>query len=972
MTPIPHTGTLTRTILLTGLALSSVIIASYLFYPSFIRFLNYKTTDVIMALSNPKPASGDTVIVDLDEKSLSQYGQWPWPRHRLSHLLQRVNELGATSIGLDLILAEPDRTSPRNWQSEVGRELGYQIDTSNIPAEVIDHDRYLTETLALGPFVLGYEFLFKPQPDTTPKPPCGLHPLNVVWIKNPISTQMRTCFFKAHQVVCNRQMFSEAVSYAGFLNATPDLDGILRRIPLLIQFDDQLFPSFALAVLMQSKGLTQVHLIQEKNGFLKLIAGNSIIPIDRQGNVIVNFSSGTDVVHRVSAADVLGGVLSPDRLKDKLVLIGSSASGLKQIYQTPGKPVSTHVDVHAQLLENLITGQVVIRSHVFLLWEALLGVLIATLLCVSIAKMEILGSAMVGGLCLCGVWLGMETILRTNGLLFSPFLPTVLILTNYTILTILKTWKNQHHARRRVEDTLYLLKASEKNLNSIITTIPDIVFRLDTKGRITFISSAISKYSHQPETLIGQSIFNLVPSSDRPKAQYRLNEKRTGVRATCDLELQLLLPHNPKDEAEGKRYFSVSAEGIYSSDTPDPAGFMGTQGIIKDITEQKKIEDQLLQAQKMEVVGSLAAGIAHDLNNILIGVVSYPDLLLMELPEDSPLRNRIITIQQSGQKAAAIVQDLLTLARRGVKISELINLNTIISEYLKSPEYNALKHAHPQIKIQSHMAPDLLNIKGSPVHFSKVLMNLLHNAAEAMPAGGRILLSTFNRYLDTPRQMYEEVPTGEYVCLRLDDEGVGINSEDLKKIFDPFYTKKMMQKSGSGLGMTVIWATIKDHAGYIDVQSKEGEGTQIDIYLPATRELADDKPRRMTLEEYIGTEHILIVDDMPDQIEIAVKMLARLGYKVSSVSSGEAAVDFMQKDKADLVVLDMMMPDGIDGLETYRRIIAIHPHQKAIIASGFSESERVKTLQNLGAGPYIQKPYTLEKIGVAIRKELDR
>jgi CheY-like chemotaxis protein len=251
-------------------------------------------------------------------------------------------------------------------------------------------------------------------------------------------------------------------------------------------------------------------------------------------------------------------------------------------------------------------------------------------------------------------------------------------------------------------------------------------------------------------------------------------------------------------------------------------------------------------------------------------------------------------------------------------------------------------------------------------------MNLISNAAEAMPAGGRITLLTRNRYLDMARNAYELIPEGEYVRLSVVDEGVGIAQNDYKKVFEPFYTKKSMGQSGTGLGMTVIWSTVKDHAGYIDLQSHEGEGTRFDIYLPATREAVTDKERRVVLEDYVGTEHILVVDDVPEQRDVAVKMLGKLGYSVTSVSSGEAAVAYMQSHTVDLLVLDMVMIPGIDGLETYRRIISLRPCQKAIITSGFSESARVKALQELGAGAYIRKPYTLERIGLAARRELDR
>ena len=241
-----------------------------------------------------------------------------------------------------------------------------------------------------------------------------------------------------------------------------------------------------------------------------------------------------------------------------------------------------------------------------------------------------------------------------------------------------------------------------------------------------------------------------------------------------------------------------------------------------------------------------------------------------------------------------------------------------------------------------------------------------------MPAGGCIFLFTSNIYLDTPMNAYEKIPEGEYVRFSITDEGVGISQEDAKRIFDPFYSKKKMGKSGSGLGMTVVWAAVKDHCGYIDIQSGEGEGTRFDIYLPATRDTSGVKKTSAVLEDYVGNESLLVIDDIAEQRDIAVKMLSKLGYQVSSVPSGEAALDFLQAHSVDLLVLDMIMPDSMDGLETYRRIISIRPGQKAIIASGYSESERVRTLQQLGAGAYIQKPFTLEKIGVAVRAELDR
>jgi len=402
--------------------------------------------------------------------------------------------------------------------------------------------------------------------------------------------------------------------------------------------------------------------------------------------------------------------------------------------------------------------------------------------------------------------------------------------------------------------------------------------------------------------------------------------------------------------------------------------------VAMDITEQKRLEEerkkleaQLQRAQKMEAVGTLAGGVAHDLNNILSGLVSYPELLLFDLPKNSPLREPIQVIKESGQKAAAVVQDLLTLARRGVAVTEVVNLNSIVSQYLKSPEFEKLKTFYPNVSLQTDLEAELLPILGSPVHLSKTIMNLVSNAAEAMPCGGRILISTENRYIDTPIRGYDNIEEGDYVVFTVSDTGVGISAEDLERIFEPFYTKKMMGRSGTGLGMAVVWGTVKDHKGYIDVQSKEGKGTTFTLYFPVTKkEVArDDSP--VSMEAYMGRgESILVIDDIEQQREIASRMLRKLGYSVTAVSSGEDAIDYLRENSADLVVLDMIMEPGIDGLETFKRIIELNPAQKAIIVSGFSETDRVKEAQRLGAGAYVKKPFLLEKIGLAVREELDK
>jgi PAS domain S-box-containing protein len=389
--------------------------------------------------------------------------------------------------------------------------------------------------------------------------------------------------------------------------------------------------------------------------------------------------------------------------------------------------------------------------------------------------------------------------------------------------------------------------------------------------------------------------------------------------------------------------------------------------------EKKDLQIHLQRAKNMEAIGTLAGGVAHDLNNILGGLISYPELLYMRLPEDSPLRSYVRAIQKSGEKAAAIVQDLLTLARREVAVEEVTNLNQIVVDYLATPEHARLSATHPRVYFECDLDEHLINMMGSAIHLSKTLMNLVLNAAEAMPDGGVVTISTRNRYVDKLTRGYEELQEGDYVTLTVSDTGTGISPEDMDRIFEPFYTKKVMGKSGTGLGLAVVWGTVKDHKGYIDLQSKKGEGSAFVLYFPISRkDLIMDESIPAVADWSGNGERILVVDDIPEQREIATAIFRSLGYQVASAASGEEAIAYLQKEEADLLILDMIMEPGMDGLETYRRLLEFRPAQKALIVSGYSETDRVREALRLGAGGYVKKPYMLQTISMAVRKELSR
>ncbi len=394
---------------------------------------------------------------------------------------------------------------------------------------------------------------------------------------------------------------------------------------------------------------------------------------------------------------------------------------------------------------------------------------------------------------------------------------------------------------------------------------------------------------------------------------------------------------------------------------------------VQDVTQQRQMEERLRRAEKMEALGLMAGGVAHDLNNVIGISVGYCEMLQDELPADSALREHVDSIMQATERASAIVQDMLTMARSNVAVNKVLNLNDIVDDFLNSPELASIRAAHPKITIQSDLSPHLLNISGSPLHLMKTIMNLITNAAEAIHGGGVIRITSSNVHLDCPVKGYDAFTAGDYAVLCVSDTGEGISAENLPRIFEPFYTKKVMGRSGTGLGLAVVWGTVKDHQGYIDVASEPGLGATFSLYFPVCREDISQEPAAIDRASYMGKgEYLLVVDDVPEQRELACRLLSKLNYLTASVAGGEEAVEFVKKQSVDLIVLDMIMDPGIDGLDTYRRILEIRPGQKAIIVSGFSHTARVTETQKLGAGPYVKKPFLMETLGTAIRKELDR
>lgn len=399
---------------------------------------------------------------------------------------------------------------------------------------------------------------------------------------------------------------------------------------------------------------------------------------------------------------------------------------------------------------------------------------------------------------------------------------------------------------------------------------------------------------------------------------------------------------------------------------------------IMDISQHKKNEQKLLEfqdklakSQRMESLGLMASRVAHDLNNILSGLVSYPDLLLQKVGEDTILREEIELIRKSGIQAGDLVSDLLTVARGAKSRKEDNNLNLLVNSYRNSIEYRQLHQDFPDLQIDFELDPTIPTISSSAINITQTLSNLVVNGAEACAEKvPRIRIRTTFQVLEGSVLGFEIIPPGSYVILSVTDNGNGIAAQSKNHIFEPFYSEKELGRSGTGLGLTIIWNTIRDHNGYINLATSK-KGTRFDLFFPLSSNQNFQSISRRVMNDLVGNgERILVIDDEAFQREIARTTLKQLGYNVQTVGSGEEALEFVRSESVDLLVLDMVFETGMNGVDTFAAIKEIKPQQKALVTSGFFDLAEQARILSLGVNQYLHKPYSIAAMGRAICQAL--
>jgi PAS domain S-box-containing protein len=507
------------------------------------------------------------------------------------------------------------------------------------------------------------------------------------------------------------------------------------------------------------------------------------------------------------------------------------------------------------------------------------------------------------------------------------------------------------------------LRQSETLYRQIFNTANDAIFLTDLEGRIVACSERVLElYGYHPTELTGQSMEALVPEEKRAQAAERRN---------------YLIRHGDNIyEAEHRRKGGERMQVELSEriiDRQDRGKVIVS--CVRDITGRRQTEQalaesqsKLLRAHRMEMAGLMAGQIAHDFNNLLSPMLGLPDLIREEIPENAQARADLDLIRASAQRMAEISQQLLTLGRRGQVHTRPADVNRIVQETLATLDPRRTEG----VEVIRQLSPQLPPVLGGANQLMRAVSNLVWNAVEAMPNGGRLTVKTDVVRREQASAKSTTSEAGDFVRLIVEDTGAGIPETVLDRIFDPFYTTKSASRQrGSGLGLSVVQAVVQDHKGFIEVQSRVGQGSRFTVYLPVCRLPVEPEPAAATALVR-GTERLLIVDDDEMQISVFRRILSGLGYQVTSATSGDQAVERVKQQAFDLVLLDMVMESGIDGTETYRRILHMYPHQRALIVTGYAEVQRVAEVQRLGAGPVLRKPVSREALARAVREEIDR
>jgi len=436
-------------IFFSGVCVTIMLAVIDVYKPEFFRFLDYKIYDTQLRssrISQNLPVIKNPVIVDIDEQSLARFGQWPWPRYRLAMLLKKVHDLGAASVGMDMFFPESDRTSLTSVQKEIEHEYNVRVSMEGVSPELMDNDRSLADILAQGPFVLAYNFVFS---DNKSSPECLPTPLNVAVLSDAGKSYDTGSLFRAKGATCSIERLSRSAPSSGFFNVIPDSDGVIRRAPLLMEYNNRIYPSLALATVIQAKGTKRVLLKTSRGALESIVLDDTVIPVDSKGNMLIRFQGKAGAFKYISAKDILLDLVPREEILGKIVMLGTSAVGLEEYRTTPLVTVLPGTEIHASIIDNILKKEFFSSPDWVVGLELLLVLLFGIVSSILVSWTRSVLSLFI--ICISGVGLWFVTgwIIESSGIFISPLSPMMALATNFTLLTFLKYKHEEKELRGR-------------------------------------------------------------------------------------------------------------------------------------------------------------------------------------------------------------------------------------------------------------------------------------------------------------------------------------------------------------------------------------------------------------------------------------------------------------------------------------------------------------------------------------------
>jgi signal transduction histidine kinase/CHASE2 domain-containing sensor protein len=735
---------------------------------------------------------------------------------------------------------------------------------------------------------------------------------------------------------------------AGHIHLEQDVDGVVRKVHHTLYAGGRQLPSLASVIYEALTGKVLPREAPAGSGRDRTTQAR-IIQMDLSR---INYYGPPGTFPRLSLIDIIDGRYPDDFFTGRIVLVGVTAAGLESGVLTPFTQHRDHmhgVETHAHILGNLIDGITLSEVTALMRWAVSLSfAFLGFFLFIRNGGWQ---AALLWVMGIVAVSAASYAVFSIANLWFSPVLLCCLLSFMFVVAYIF-----------RLEQSGRLLVEARDAWEESFNTIDDAIVIMDCDGMSLRINAA-AKTLLEPNMLNFLSRKCLMMKEDLAPADREAHNDP--VAAAVDVRTEEI------SDPFTDRHYEVKSLPRF-----DTVGrWIGFVHVIRDVSlrknsekEKERLQVQFLQSQKMESIGRLAGGVAHDFNNILTAILGYSELVLLKMSNSDPLRHAIDIIQDSSLKAATLTRQLLALSRKQVMELQVVNLTDIVADMARI----LARIIGEDVMLKMQTGKPLQNVLADPVHIEQVLMNLAVNARDSMPRGGTVTIETADVEIDEAyASKHEGVEPGSYVMLAVIDTGEGMSPEVQARIFEPFFTTKKIGE-GTGLGLSTVYGIVKQMFGYIDVFSEQGKGSAFRIYLPVCREDVEAKAQTEAVMMPRGTETVLITEDDAAIRKLLVDILEPLGYRVITANSGAEALRLAETTRIgiDILLTDVVMP-GMNGKELAERFQAIDPGMKVLFMSGYTEETIIRHGVEQAGSAFIQKPLIPNKLVRKLRDVLD-